>query len=199
MGRLVVYVEEPSCEQVVIKLLPKINPFLKNKTTFDCIAFEGKQDLQKRFPKLLRADLNTYGNDVFFIILLDQDSNTDCKVLKGQLLEKAHEAGCPQEQLLVRIVCRELEAWYLGDLNAIDQAYSYSLSNWQENAKFRNPDRLNNAKEELQNVLKQRKVSYSPVSFAKAVAPFLSLENNKSGSFTCFVSGVQTLSDRFTG
>jgi hypothetical protein len=50
----------------------------------------------------------------------DQDTN-DCKQLRRQLSKLCNEAGHPD--VLVRIACYELEAWYCGDLDALGQVY----------------------------------------------------------------------------
>lgn len=54
-----------------------------------------------------------------FVVLIDQDSN-DCIVLKDRLSGLCQEGG--RENCLVRIVCHELESWFLGDLEAVGQA-----------------------------------------------------------------------------
>ncbi len=92
---------------------------------------------------------------------------------------------------IVRIACHELESFYLGDLTAVEKGLSINnLSKKQNRTKFKNPDNLNNAKEELQKIA----ANYQQISGAKSIAPHLKLDNsNKSISFNFLVSGVQKL------
>lgn len=53
-------------------------------------------------------------------VLHDQDSH-DCKQLKQQLKRLCDQNN--KHKLLIRIVCRELEAWYFGDLDAVEKAF----------------------------------------------------------------------------
>jgi hypothetical protein len=77
---------------------------------------------------------------VRFVVLRDQDS-AECEEVKARLLEICTEAG--RADPLIRIPCRELEAWYLGDLVAVDAALgTKKLGELQEKKKFREPDRI---------------------------------------------------------
>ena len=56
---------------------------------------------------------------------MDQEElSNDCKTVKRGI-EDWVKKECPEQskRLLVRITCRELEAWYLGDLDALWSAY----------------------------------------------------------------------------
>ena len=92
---------------------------------------------------------------------------------------------------MVRIACHELESWYLGDLQAVEKGLNLSgLSEQQQNRKFRNPDRLSNAKQELRKLTKN---SYQPISGSREIGTYMSVDNNRSHSFKVFISGVQRL------
>jgi hypothetical protein len=56
--------------------------------------------------------------DSFFVVLRDQDSG-DCLEIKERLMALCGRAG--KEDALVRIACRELESFYLGDLKAVER------------------------------------------------------------------------------
>lgn len=91
--------------------------------------------------------MRLWQEDAHFIVMRDQDSG-DCYQIKDRLLNLSREAGRPNA--LVRIACKELESFYLGDLNAVEQGLGLTgLARRQQVAKFRNPDSLNNAAEEL--------------------------------------------------
>ena len=93
------------------KLLPKL---LGEGTDFQCIHFEGKQDMKKQLKRKLQ---NWKAPNCDFVVMRDQDS-ADCLVVKQQLAEICNQAGKPDT--LVRIVCSELESWYIGDLSAVE-------------------------------------------------------------------------------
>ncbi len=123
----------------------------------------------------------------FLYNLYDQDS-ADCKILKAKLLGEAFPNGEPNLPLLIRIVCKELEAWYWGDMDAIEQAYPrFRASNYRNKAKYRNPDALANAKEELKKILPE----LAQISTAQKIAPFMNLEQNSSSSFNHFLNGLR--------
>jgi hypothetical protein len=183
---LIFLLEELSTKIVLDELLPKILP---EAITYQCISHQGKQDLAKSIPvkiKAFRDNPNTK-----FIIVHDQDSN-DCKQLKSELLQLYKNAGSPN--VLIRIVCHELESWYLGDLAAVEKAYRLkpsSLSKRQNQKKFRDPDQIGSPKDELKQIVPE----YYPGTHSKAIAPHLSLTENRSRSFQVFLNGVQTVLD----
>ena len=111
MTCLVFFLEEKSAEIMLEGILPQILP---EGVEHKCVVFEGKQDLEKRLPKRLRGWQHI--EETKFIVLHDQDS-ADCRLIKQRLIEICREAGRPET--LVRIACRELESFYLGDLAGI--------------------------------------------------------------------------------
>jgi Domain of unknown function (DUF4276) len=103
---------------------------------------------------------------------------------------RSQQAG--KAETTIRIICHELESWFLGDLAAIEQAYELkpqSLSEKQNQNKFRNPDRLNSAKEELKKLVSE----YYPGTHSSEIAPYLSLTENKSRSFQVFLDGIKKI------
>ena len=79
---LIFLLEEPSMDNVLNEILPKIIP---NQISFICIPHQGKQDLAKSIPNKIRA-FKQFSPKTQFVIVHDQDSN-DCKELKSELLE----------------------------------------------------------------------------------------------------------------
>ena len=99
-----------------------------------------------------------------------------------------NEAGRPDT--LVRIVCTELESWYLGDLEAVGKAYGINnIKKLQNISKFRKPDCLVNPKEELKKLVKE----YQQISGARLIADQMNLVENNSYSFKVFIEGVMRL------
>ena len=181
MSQIVFFLEEPSAKEMLNGVLPKILP---ETMTAKYVVFQGKQDLEKRLPIRLKAwqDPNTK-----FVVMRDQDSG-NCVEIKNGLLTKCRDAGKPET--LVRIACHELEAFYLGDLQAVGNALGpTNLGRQQDKAKFRNPDTLNNAAQELKKLVP----SYQKVSGSRALSPHLDIDNNCSTSFTALIAGVRRL------
>lgn len=185
--RLEILTEEPSMRYFLEGLLPRILPddFVLNVNCF-VYHHQGKSDLQKRLPNRIRAYQN-YPQEVLVLVVHDQDSN-DCILLKTKLLEMIDAVGLDIRHL-VRIACRELENWYLGDLNSVEQIYPESkATKFAAKAKFRNPDKLQGSDE-----MKRFSEAFTKINCARTIAPLLSIEKNKSVSFNHFVSGLQRL------
>ena len=93
--------------------LPRILP---PEQSFRLIPHEGKSDLEKSLPRKLRTWREPGAR---FIVVRDQD-RADCVQVKAGLRALCDGTG---RDVLIRIACRELEAWYLADLSAVDKAY----------------------------------------------------------------------------
>ena len=181
MKHLVFLLEEESMKALLDVLLPKILPA---DASFICIPHEGKQDLEKSIPIKLRAWKTP---ETSFIIVRDKD-HADCLEIKKRLVELCKQAG--RGDSLVRIACHELESWFLGDLAAVAQAFGIrKLAEQQQNRKYKEPDKLANASEELEKLVKD----YRKVSGAKKIAEYMNINKNSSGSFNCFVNAVKLL------
>lgn len=175
---LVCCVEEPSAKEMLKGILPRLGV---SESSFQVIIFQGKQDLDKRLLTILKTWQRPHS---VFLILRDQDSG-DCQKIKQELLTKLQTSG---QTGLVRIVCRALESFYLGDLRAVERALAMpKLAQNQSKAKFRDPDRLNNPDQEL---IKLTKGIYQKVSGSRAISPYLDLNSNKSYSFNILIAGI---------
>ena len=159
------------------KLLPQhIKPLI--------IPHEGKQDLEKSIPIKLRAWKNNNQTNYNFVIIRDKDSG-DCVKIKDNLKKICRKA-------IVIIAIHELEAWFLGDLQAIERAYEIpSLGKKQNNRIYRTPDKLANASEQLFKISKNS----SKVARAKKIAVEMDFKNNLSASFNYFIKKIVELSN----
>lgn len=181
MSHLVFFLEEPSAREMLKGVLPRLIP---EHVNVQYIVFEGKQDLEKRLPIRLRA---WQLPDTVFVVLRDQDSGV-CTEIKAGLAEKCHKAG--RGDALVRIACRELESFYLGDLAAVEHALGVkNLRRQQSKAKYRMPDRLGSPHQEL----KRLAPSYQKIAGSRAIGPHLAVDENYSHSFKALISGVRQL------
>ena len=180
MNRIVFLLEEASMRDLLNGLLPRLYP----EMTFLCLSHEGKSDLEKSIPRKLRAWREP---GVRFVILRDNDGD-DCVRLKRRLLQSCQQAG--RADTLVRIVCQELEAWYLGEPDALAEAFENErLRGIGRKARFRDPDAVQQPSKALRRLVP----GFSKVSGAKAMAGFLSRERNYSRSFQILLSGLDSL------
>ncbi|MAT83559.1 MAG: hypothetical protein CMQ43_13440 [Gammaproteobacteria bacterium] len=177
---LVFLLEEQSAKQFLDLFLPRILP---DEATFLTVPHQGKSELQKSIPRKLRAWRTP---DTKFVILHDQDS-ADCTELKESLVTLCEAGGKPA---LVRIACRELEAWYLGDLHAVDRAYPGSrVARVSRKARYRNPDTIVTPSKELERIVPE----FQKVDGARRLATEIVVEDCGSPSFRAFVDGVLSL------
>ena len=177
MKKLVFLLEEPSMKELLDILLPKVLP---PEIEFLTIPHEGKQDLEKSIPRKLKAWQEP---GVQFIIMRDQDS-ADCIDVKNRLLELCRQAG--RKDSLVRIVCHELESWFLGDLVAVAHAYDdQSIAKLRGKSKYRNPDMIPNAAQEMKKIVQ----GYQKIQGARSIAEYISVERNRSNNFLCICGG----------
>jgi hypothetical protein len=177
---LVFMLEEQSMKAFLEGLLPRIIPGV----TFKLIPHEGKSDLEMPLKIKLRAWRTP---DTHFVVVHDQDSG-DCHRIKARLREICTEAGHPEA--MIRVACRELEAWFIADLTAVERAYEQpGLAKLQQKQKFRDPDRLGSPSRELAALVP----SYGKISGGRKLGPVVDIENNRSASFKNFVSGVRRL------
>lgn len=172
--------------EVLKVILPKIIP---PEVAFILVTHEGKRDLEVSIPRKLRAWQNPGAR---FVIVRDQDA-ADCRDLKEHLRTLCVQAG--HRDSLIRIACHELESWFLGDLPAVSRAFDLpQLEKLAGKRKFREPDLLGNAAEELQKLVSR----YKKVGGARAIAPHLDLIANRSHSFRVFLAGIQRTVDAMT-
>ena len=177
--RIVFMVEERSMKELLEILLPKILPVGVESLI---ITHSGKSDLKESINKKIRGWQSQSDK---FVIVHDQDSN-DCFKLKAAI-----ELLCEKSRnvYLIRIVCVELESWYFGDLSAVSLAYGKDYAKLAVKRKYRTPDNLKNAKQELRKIVP----TYQPIDGARKIAVHMDIDNNTSPSFNVFVSGVKKM------
>lgn len=186
MKELVFLLEERSAKAMLESLLPRM---LANDIHVRCIPFEGKQDLEKQLTRKIRLYQN---KEARFIVLRDLDSHPDCLAVKNNLLKLCADSG-RAAQCVVRIACRELETFYLADLQAVEQALKINgLKKQQHSKKFREPDSLGNPSGELKKLTQQ---GYEKVACSREIGKYLNLENDRSPSFKNLISAILKMSN----
>ena len=186
MKQLEILVEEPSMKNALEWILPRVLPE-DYALGYNCFirTHDGKQHLQKSLPPKIRAYAN-FPYPVRVLVLQDQDSN-DCRQLKQKLKRLIEETGFTTDYL-IRIVCKELECWYAGDLKAVEKVYpQFNAAKHQRKAKFRNPDRLQCA-EEFSRIIP----GFTKHEASRYIPQHMQLNENNSESFRQFISGLQS-------
>jgi hypothetical protein len=181
-GRIVFMTEEPSMDATLRNLLPKLFPDFREFEHWLIIHHQGKSDLERSYPRKMKEWREP---GVRFIILRDNDGS-DCLVLKQKLVSKVPNSA---PGYLVRIVCQELESWFLGDMPAVAAAYPTAAKHQQFKAlSKRDPDNLTNASE----LIKQLTGTQTKIGRAAEIAKQMQPANNRSTSFQVFVNGLSS-------
>lgn len=195
------FVEEPSAEAALANLLPKLLPA---QTTFQSIIFQGKMDLLNNLSARLRGYASWLPEDWRIVVLIDEDRQ-DCIQLKAQLDSAAQSArlSCKSQtknekfQVLNRIAVEELEAWFLGDIEALRQVYPRLPASLSNHQKFRDPDAITGGTwEALEHILQKNGYypsGYQKLSAARQISQYMEPARNRSHSFRVFLDGLLSL------
>lgn len=182
MKNLVFLLEEPSAKDLLQGLLPRL--LQSDELAVHYLVFEGKQDLERQLVRKLRGWQRPQSA---FVVLRDQDA-ADCGVVKGKLVTLAKASG--RERVLVRVACRELEAWIIGDWQAVGEAFEKpQLKAQSVKEQYRDPDDLVRPVEALRKFIPE----YQKRDGARRVGILLDPTRNQSASFKTFCSGVVKL------
>lgn len=181
-GRIVFLLEEPSMKALLDRLLPRLFPGWTEGQNFQCVPHEGKNDLDRSIPRKLSAWRVPRDR---FIVVRDNDS-ANCVKLKAGLQALCSRSG--RAETLVRLVCQELESWYLGDLRALAGAFEASKVDTPVHRKrFGHPDNWQKPSIEVKRLVP----AFQKISGARIMAHHLNPADNQSRSFHIFVEGVR--------
>jgi len=200
--RIEFLVEEPSAEEALKHLLPKL---VRQRAQWKLINLGSKYKLLNALPQRLAAYRRRIdqGEDLRVVVLVDRDDD-DCNVLKRQLENAARGAELTtksvpdaERKFLVvnRIVVEELESWFIGDAAALRQAFTSLPHIDATKSIFRNPDN-GGSWEALHRFLKKHGIyrsSFPKIDAARRIAPNLNIQANRSRSFQVFFCGVEAL------
>lgn len=181
-GRIVFLLEEPSMRVLLNDWLPRLFPGWLEGEHFQCVPHEGKSDLDRSIPRKLAA-WRIPGDR--FVIVRDND-NANCVDLKARLRTSCTQGGRPEA--LIRLVCQELESWYLGDLAALAAAFDQpKVDSPAHRKRFTDPDRWRKPSAEVKRIVP----AFQKNSGARAMAAHLDPEKNRSQSLQIFVAGIR--------
>ena len=160
----------------------------------------GKRILLDRLPQLLSG----YGQTSYIdavVVVVDVDSR-NCREFLAELQRIAKERAFTLT-VLFRLAIEEMEAWYLGDREAIFVAYpeakrrEYKLKSYK-------PDSIVGTWELLADLIhqegaaglkKSHRVGVQKYEWAEKITPHLEPARNSSPSFQKFCAGISRLCD----
>jgi hypothetical protein len=189
MNTLYILTEEPSIKNIFEKVLPQILP---QNVTFRILVHQGKHDLENALTYKIASLSRIEGAKI--LITIDQDTN-DCKQLKQKLTDIVNK-NCICDYK-IRIVCKELESWLLGDLLAIEQAFPrFKSVSLKGRAQIRDVDKIKGKPSDflLRNIPEYKDREKLPkLVFSKKIAPFMDINNNTSPSFNHTINAIKLL------
>jgi hypothetical protein len=207
-------VEGRSDKTVLSILLPKIFGTYNNPHTWKIHEHRGigslpsdlsaqpnraDQTLLHNLPSKLRA----YGKasqDLVVVVLVDLDERPDCRAFKAAL-QNTLQSCSPAPRTLFRIAIEEVEAWFLGDQDAIKAAYPDAkqsiLDQYDQDSQYGTWELLADAiyPGGCSHLQAKGKRSVGALSekrkWAANITPFMDINANRSPSFKVFRSGLQ--------
>lgn len=199
LEKLIVFVEEPSMEAALEALLPR----LLGEVEFQILRFQCKDELLLRLPQRLAGYASWLPETMAILVLVDRDDD-DCVLLKQQLENMTAEARLVSKttagpgrrfQVVNRIAIEELEAWFLGDWEAVQAAYPRVSGTVPQKAGYRDPDAIAGGTwEALERVMQQAgyfRPRLRKIECARTVAAHMDPARNRSASFRAFVSAIK--------
>ncbi|MDR3246753.1 MAG: DUF4276 family protein [Prevotellaceae bacterium] len=188
MIELHIFTEEPSIKNVFDVLLPQILP---QDVSFIVHPHQGKKDLEKALQTTVPSISKMANTKI--LITRDQDED-DCIKLKKKLSDLVKDkCSCDYS---VRIVCKELESWFLGDVLAIEKAYPrFKKQQYINKSKFKNVDNIGKPSEYLKTILPDyaSRKSLPKLETSKNISAYMNIANNKSVSFNHTINAIKKL------
>jgi len=208
-----ILVEDSSGEKLLEQLLPRILGPDGDPHTWRLHSYKGighiprnlspnadptKRILLDQLPRLLRGYGMTPGIDMV-VIVLDVDKR-DCATFLHEL--KMVAISCePAPNTLFRLAIEEIEAWYLGDKDALLHAYPRAkrdvLERYVQDSACDTWELLADAVYPGGSLAIRKKGWPLPGQikheWAEKIAPYLSLQGNASPSFNKLIDGLSLL------
>lgn len=174
-------------EAALMELLPSV----VSSHSFVIHVHQGKPDLLRKLEQRLRGYARIPDSDLRVVVIVDRD-NDDCRELKHTLTKACERSRC---SALCRIAIEELEAWFLGDIEALQTAYPRVSPRLAQRAAFRDPDAIaGGTAEALERELTRAgyfSTGMPKVEVARRVAAHMDPERNRSRSFQVLVEGLR--------
>ena len=174
-----------------------LDSVLPENCSYETHSYQGKQDLLAKLPSRLRAYAQWLPSHWTIFVIIDRDDDS-CLRLKNTLEQAAYGAGLITRtsgshgiwQVANRVVVEELEAWYIGDPEAICMAYPRINRSSLGQARYRDPDAVAGGTcESFERLLQRRnyfKGGLRKIEAARDMAAHMVPERNCSHSFQVF-------------
>ncbi|MDR3111523.1 MAG: DUF4276 family protein [Planctomycetaceae bacterium] len=175
--------EEPSAEELLKVFIPRCFPAIQSRCQY--LHFRGKDNLLKRLPDTIM----NYANQCSKIIILCDQDNDDCIKLKRRIVASCKKTGF-QSQCVVRIVCRELESWYLAQLDIVAKHFG-TADLVKRQHRYKNPDSQNNPAAELKRMTNE---NYQKIKGSRMMGQYIEPDVVRSTSFKHFVAVLKQIS-----
>lgn len=160
--------------------------------------------LLHNLPSKLRAYGNELRRDMAVVVLVDLDDEADCITFKSRMTSLLDLCN-HKPQVLFRIAIEELEAWFLGDPQALERAYpnlsKNVLDSYVQDSQCGTWETLADAiSHGWRGALRPEgrrspRVLEKKLEWAKKIAPLLDVQSNKSPSFCVFRDGIRKLAN----
>lgn len=208
-----ILVEDQSGKKALEILVPQI---IGNEHTLKVIAYKGigriprniksaKDDASKRIllnniPRLLKGYGKSWRNYSAVIFVVCDLDNRCFKEFRQELLDTLD--GCsPSPQTRFCIAIEEGEAWFLGDINAIQRAYpkvkNVILNNYEKDSICGTWEKLANAVfkggSAKLSASGWQAVGAEKSQWAEKITPYMDVNNNESPSFVYFRDKLREL------
>ena len=206
-----ILIEDLSGKEALNILLPKI---IKEEHTFTIHSYKGVGHIPKnlkipdakttalltKLPRLITGYARSFSSSDYPIVLFiicDLD-NKNLKAFKDELttLINSYKSQLNTE---ICFAIREGEAWLLGDILAIKQAYSNSknavLNSYQNESIYGTwevlADAIYDGGSNKQKTKGFQEIGKMKSEWAKKICPFMDINNNQSPSFNYFLSKLK--------
>ena len=189
-GRM--YIDGAWCDALDGKTIAVTNP--ATEETLTTMAFGSRADVKRALEAAQKAmsswmKLTAYDRAKVLkktVAVVRDNDGGDCLALKARLTQLCAELGRPET--LVRLVCQELESWYIADLGALASAFpGCKLDTPGLRKRFAQPDTWNKPSAELERLIPE----FQKRSGARLMAESLREDGNRSPSFHAFINGVR--------
>lgn len=202
---IVFLVEELSAEAALLNIVPKI---LGTSASFEIHPYQCKNDLLSKLPQVMRGYAKWLPRDWRIVVLVDED-RSNCIALKERMDRAADAAGLitrtkassinnhARFQVLNRIAIEELEAWFFGDVQALNQAYPKTPETLGHKSRYKDPDSIKGGKwESMERELKRSGYfigGLRKIEAAKTISAYMEPDKNNSKSFQVFRDGLREM------
>lgn len=188
---LFILLEEASMEPVIKIVISQLQSLNNISIEYSIKTHQGKQDLENSLGKTIPA--LTKQPNASILIIRDKDSG-DCIQIK-QNIENIIKSKITVPYK-IRIACHELENWFLGDLEAIEFAFSrFNKNKIVGKKEYSNVDEIVNPIDRLLKIIPDYKGirHISKVSNAEKISQYMVISKNKSTSFQHTVLAIKEL------